>query len=357
MVVLAATIPCGPALASEEVKVSELDLSQPAAAATVERMCEVAAQNIARHYNLNDKQAEFTNELMKREVSEFLKEHEEEIWPVIRELLARKLQAPEGEEDLKRIGKVSRKLAKRAKDTIFRANEQWRDILTEEQKKLHDFDLAEMEQTFGQIDDNFAAWEKGQHTDKPIFGERVRHAGVPRPRKPADGKLPTGEKDIWNPTIFDTFVEEFIKDCGLDAAQIEAARSILKEVKAQADDFQNAKKSEFAKIESERNKALAKGDIKGIKKANQDSKKLLEPIYQLFAQMESRLKNLLTTKQLERYNKTQKTTEPEPKIAKKREMTPKKEPLKKKTASATKGRPDAGKAGAAKIGAEGTDKK
>ena len=54
-----------------------------------------AVRNIAARYNLNDKQTEFTDELMTREVHRFLREHEAVIWPLIRDLLAAQLRPPE----------------------------------------------------------------------------------------------------------------------------------------------------------------------------------------------------------------------------------------------------------------------
>ena len=41
-------------------------------------------------YNLNDEQSAKTQEIMQREVMRFLKEHEDEVWPIIRELLGAK---------------------------------------------------------------------------------------------------------------------------------------------------------------------------------------------------------------------------------------------------------------------------
>ena len=334
IIVMAAVAVVRPAAGTEPLKVSDLDVSKPTAAATVERICDQAVENIARRYNLNDAQTAVTHRIMTRDVAKFLKEHEEVVWPVIRELLARQLQPPESPEDLQRIGKVARELAKLANDAILRANEEWRQVLTDEQKRMHDFDLAEMEKTFSQIDRNFAEWEQGKASEKSIFGPpKVVQGGPPRPNRPPDGELPGPTVATFKVGIFDTFVEEFIKDYELDAAQIEAARSILKEFKAKADDFKSTKKAEFAKIEAARNAALAEGDYATARKKDAEHKELLEPAYQLFAQMEGRLRNLLTTAQVERYAAKNKTTPPQAKKPEAEKKASPEKPPPKKTAS------------------------
>ena len=314
-----------------------LDLTESAAAATVERIVDQAVVNIGRRYNLNDKQLDRTGQIMKSKVNEFLKEHEEEIWPAIRELLASNLQPPESVEDLKRLGKAARKLAKLAHKAVKDGNAEWRKILTDDQKKTHDYDLAELDKTFAQMDQNFGAWEDGRSTDNPIFGSnRPRLAGgrngPPRPEKPPDKRL-GGKSTVFELTVFDTFVEGFIKDYELDAAQIDSARSILKEFKANARAFRTANEKAFAKIEKERNEAIAANDVKKRGEADEKRKKLIDPIYRLFEEMEGRLKGLLTTVQVERYAaKTQGNKNKPPKTVVKKRPAPKQDPV-KKTAS------------------------
>ena len=125
--------------------------------------------------------------------------------------------------------------------------------------------------------------------------------------------------------MFDVFVERFIKDYELDAAQIETARSILKEIKAKARDFQANNKDKFAEIEKEHNKAIKDKDAKKRREADARRKKLIEPVYQLFADMEGRLKGLLTTVQVERHD-----AKAEDRGAEKQKAVVKKRPVPKK---------------------------
>jgi len=96
-------------------------------------------------------------------------------------------------------------------------------------------------------------------------------------------------------------VEAFIKEYDLDKGQITTARSILEEFKGDANTFREAKKEELAQIISRQREALAIRDLPGVKKARAEHKKLLAPVYDLCNEMESRLKNLLTTAQIQRH--------------------------------------------------------
>lgn len=295
-----------------------VDLTQPAAAATIERICDQAVVNIGRRYNLNDIQQEETDRIMTKYVHSFLKEHEDEIWPAIRELLANNLKPPETDEELRRLGKAARKLAKLAHKAVKDGNAEWRKILTNEQKRTHDFDLAELDKTFAQMDQNFGEWSDGKRTKenesifpKPQVAGGGPRPGPPTPIKPSDEWTPRGKAVPFELTVFDTFVEGFIKEYGLDTAQIVSARSILKETKAKAGNFRSTKKSEFARIEEARNKAIAARNRDEQKKLDAERKKLMEPVYGLFAGMESRLRDLLTTAQVERHQAKAKAFSPD----------------------------------------------
>ena len=53
----------------------------------VDKILTQAVKNIAVRYNLNAEQHEFTDQLMTREVHKFLREHRQEVWPVLRDLI------------------------------------------------------------------------------------------------------------------------------------------------------------------------------------------------------------------------------------------------------------------------------
>src|SRR5262245_51306188 len=49
---------------------------------TVEKIMDTAVKNITKRYNLNEEQAKLTDEIMKRRVRQFLKDHESDVWPL-----------------------------------------------------------------------------------------------------------------------------------------------------------------------------------------------------------------------------------------------------------------------------------
>ncbi len=282
----------------------ELRTGKRPATVTIEMIMEQAVRNIAIRYNLSDDQTEITRKMMKDGVYRFLEEHEQEVWPIIRDLLASQLRPPENIEDVKRIGKAAKPLARAAEKAIYEANDIWREILTPEQKRMHDFDMSEMKRTFNEIDRRLGEWQEGSPKEKTILPTQANlDDGPRRPQKPEGPEV-----EIFDPkTIFEKLVEQFIKDYELDEGQVTAARSILEEFKVKADDYRNAKKQEFTEIAAKQQQALDNHDLKGVKQAAAEHKKLLQPVYLLCSQMDDRLKGLLTTAQIQQYAEKSKT--------------------------------------------------
>jgi len=273
--------------------------------ATVDAIMETATRNIGRRYNLNEAQLGKTRELMRREVYKFLQTHEDQVWPLIRDLLKAQLgqKPPESIEDVMRIGKGALPLAQLAQEAIINANEEWREYLTAEQRVTHDYDMAEMRKTFKSINNNFERWAEGKPTGKSIFPKPPPPAASPpRPPKPL-GKLPEpAEESIAETTMFfEAYVNEFIAKYELDAGQVNAARSILGEFKGQAAKFRATNYKEIAAISQELLDAQKQRDRKRITEIEGRRRKLLQHVYALFAEMDSRLQGLLRTVQRERF--------------------------------------------------------
>lgn len=284
--------------------------SEALPAPTVEGIMTQAVKNIARRYNLNDEQTAYTDKMMKERVTQFLKEHEKDVWPIIRELLASGLQAPTDPETRKRIGEAARPLAKLASKAIFDANKEWSGILTDEQRALHQYDLEEMTHQFDSIDKNFLDWSEGRATDQGVFPPPPREAGAPaRPKKPGPGlSFPKAEKKLPEPAqasvetgVFEAIVEQFIKDYELDEGQRDSARSILTEFKTKAAAYLETKKEEIVKADKEKSEALASANRDAIAKASKVRDDLTAPVHNLLEQMDVRLKGLLTTAQVEKH--------------------------------------------------------
>ena len=278
----------------------ELKTGKPPAALTLDAIMNAAVRNISVRYNLSEAQEDLTNQMMKSGVEKFIKEHENEVWPVIGDLLRTRLgQSPPDAEDARRIGKKARPLVEAAKKYILEANEEWRTILNEEQIRVHDYDLKDMDRQFSAIDENFRKWEDGTPGER-LFPRAERNQNEPpRPRKINEVQP---EYRLFDPNpILETLVEEFIKEHKLSKGQITAARSILEEFKGEASEYQTSKKEDFAAVAKERHAALEARDMSAVKKIEKKHKELLKPIFRLCDAMTNRLEKQLTSAQIERH--------------------------------------------------------
>jgi hypothetical protein len=309
--------------AAQESKPGSTEPSEPPADVlppewgTVEQIMMQSVRNIAARYNLNDEQTQITEDLMRERVTQFLEEHHDEIWPAIRTLIKAQLAGapPENKAEVMRVGRVGRPLAQDALEAILEANEVWRECLAEDQRALHDWDLADIDRQFKEIDENLRSWAEGNPKDAGIFPVPQRYPGEPpRPIKPPDGWLPSKEnrgkvqtttaesrEDIFSPDMFEAWVEAFIKDNELDAAQTGNARSILKEYKGRADAYLDANKEKISLAMVKQERALKLKDHEARKEADEEHRQLLEPVNDMFQQMEERLVAQLTTAQRARY--------------------------------------------------------
>lgn len=289
--------------ASSKETRAQLSTGQVAPAATVNAIMSQAVNNIAIRYNLTAEQKQKTSELMERGVHKFLKDNEDVVWPVIRDLIQNRFKDPENEEDRKRVGRATGPLVKLAEEAILKANEEWRFLLSEEQKAVHDYDLSEMKKNFEEMDETLQSWADGRATDKGLFPRPKKSSNEPRrPSRPQFEGLPPAQKVAFRPDqIFEAIVAEFIKDYELAPGQITSARSILEEFKAMANDFKNSKKEELARISADLTAAHERRDVQAKKRLDAERKEIFSPVVQLTEQMGERLRNLLTTAQIQKH--------------------------------------------------------
>lgn len=275
----------------------------------VDAIMQQAVENISMRYNLNRSQHELTQEMMKQGVSRFLREHQDEIYPLIRDLTRARFSGQNlTEEQRRRIGKAAKPLVQAAKKAILDANSQWREILSEEQKKLHNWDLHEMDGQFEEIDNRFRQMSEGKAVDNPIFPEpKPKTPEPPRPPKPVEKILPSQGPVVERPedVAFDVCVQKFIKDYKLDAAQQESARSILREYKLYAQVYRDSHKEELAGAERKANEARNSGDIEKAKEAEAEQERLNARIRQFLEEMRQRLMSIPREAQKKAYEAMQ----------------------------------------------------
>ncbi len=290
----------------------ESELGLPPEFPTVEKIMDRAVQNIGVRYNLNAAQLQETGDLMRSRVKGFLRDHHDEIWPVIRDLIAAQLSGgpPEDKAKVMRIGRAARPLAALAYDAIVTANEEWAEILNDEQKRIHRFDMGEMGKTFGVIDSNLRSWEQGTPGDKSVFPVPQYYPHEPpRPSKPTPGIPKQGKKATTTDAmvvpfevgLFEARVDQFIAEYGLDAAQVVKARSIQRDFEARGQRHLDANRDALAKATAAKRKAKIDKDRKAGAKADARLKELRQPLLDLLAQMDARLHTLLTKAQIKQH--------------------------------------------------------
>ena len=277
----------------------------------VSKILKIATRNIGRRYNLNDEQQVYTDDMMTKRVTRFLENHQDEIWPLIRDLAyyQRKGAVPERDE-ARRLGPVALKMIREAREEIYQSNEEWREILSDQQRRVHDYDLGEMDKTFAAMRGNFERWENGNPKSPRIFPEaRPLVNDPPTPKMPDPGlkraaktkkKEKEKEKDAERlDNQFDVYVEKFIKDYELNATQKEAAYSILREIKARSAAFRSAKKGSIERLQVA---LAAAGDLATRRVTRKRLSELLSPLNGLFMELKERLESIPDGAQRERFS-------------------------------------------------------
>ncbi len=258
-------------------------------------MINQAVRNISARYNLNQEQNQVTQRMMEEGVSNFLAQHADEIYPLIRDLTRAKLNGHNlTEAERRRIGQAAKPLVDAARAEILRYNAEWGNILSPEQKRLHEWDLREMEGQFELIHENFEKMKQGEAVDNPIFpAPKVKTEEPPRPSQPLEGTIPyvppMVEKAPKEEDVFESYVRKFIEDYKLDAAQKATALSILKEYKAFADAYRKVKKDDFERVQKSAEQARNDHAIEKLKAAEKELDQLNQRITQLFEEMKQRL--------------------------------------------------------------------
>ncbi len=119
---------------------------------------------LGRKYNLTDEQAEFTQQLLRQKAHLFWDKNEQQLGTLMDRMFEVRTGGDMNPEELTQWGKSVLPLYNEAKNIIVQGNDEWREILTEEQKKIHDEDVKLMYQSFKTTDDQIERIVTGQMT-------------------------------------------------------------------------------------------------------------------------------------------------------------------------------------------------
>ena len=303
-------------------------------------MVEQAAKQIIRRYKLTDEQAGYTRQLMAKRVNTLLDKHEDRIRQLFREAIAmRTTGKPPSAEAIKSWSERAMPIYEDAKREIIAGNEEWGQILSPEQQKIHKLDLKMMKVDFNQYEERLGRWSKGGFDAKkdwvtkrpPARRTTAKPRGVKKPKPkvatpnpqvaqrppgPAGppklgvqaakepGSVQGGADDVeLDPEHFwDIYVRDFSRKYRLDSGQRGQARAVLKDCKERARRHRDAHREEYERLHGRIRQLRGSGaDVEARGAANAELADLDAPISDLFEELKSRLEGIPTTAQLQKY--------------------------------------------------------
>lgn len=191
---------------------------------------------LTRIYNLDEKQEKYTELLLTQRLKRFLGQHDREVRSLFSEYFAYQTsgQLPP-REAAKEFAQRARPMLSAIHQEIMDGNLTWRRILNDQQRKIHDRDLDNIDKTFDKYDEQFTRWSRGQVEPGDFLG-----GADGQPRRPMNAE------DAWA-----YYVRRFIEDYRLDQSQQETALSILRELRKEAATYREAHQSDFDKIDAQ----------------------------------------------------------------------------------------------------------
>ena len=291
------------------------------------------ARLLARKYDLTEEQDTYTQQFLQEKCQSFLGQHRERLFELVDQMFDVRAGADIDQQEMIDWGKRAIPLFQEAKRLIVEGNNEWREILTEEQRQVHNADLELMFESFSTTEDQLGRIVSGNMTveefrrgnagqsprktqPRPVHADDIQAAAhatrdpeqdrraaardkmqqlrgrnrqqaarsprdrsTPKTRRPRTAAAPVGEdfEGAW-----EKYVREFIERYQLAEAQAQKAHSILKDCQEQAQSHMSKRKSQLDTLEK-RAKALSGDKAKGKELAtvNEQKAKLLEPIGQI----------------------------------------------------------------------------
>jgi len=232
---------------------------------SIEPIVDRYVKQMARHYNLNPDQEEYSRQLLNLRVKRFLKEYEKDTRSLFAEYyyyqINKEMPSAEAAKDWARRGGP---LVAAIRKEIVDGNMEWRRILNEEQKGKHDRDLEIMNRQFQQFDQQMERWSRGE----------VRPADIGRSGSPPPRSI-TRFEDAW-----EFRVRSFVEAYKLDAGQRQTAYSILRELRGQAARYREKHQKEFDDLDA-RFTQITQADPKDPKKDAAELQRAREKLEEL----------------------------------------------------------------------------
>ena len=143
------------------------------------------ARFMSRKYSLTDDQDAFTRQLLRERANAFLDSHENDLRDLFEQLFQVRAGGDIGTDGIMAWSKRAAPLYEEAKKLIEQGNNEFREILNEDQKKIHDEDLKTMAESFSTTDGMLTRMSSGEMTVEefrnPRTGRRPKRTTAPPP--------------------------------------------------------------------------------------------------------------------------------------------------------------------------------
>lgn len=305
---------------------------------------------VARKYDLTDEQAEWTHAFVTDKAHTFIDKHEDTLYPLVGKMFAVRQGGEMDQGELIEWGQQMQPIWQDAKAIIEESNDEFRGILTDEQKEVHDRDLELMYQSFAMTKEQLDRIVSGEMTveefrnpprmrpqprgrpanpdvappvaEQPVPVDPVETAPAEPPtrgpamvsnnpraataqRPEAEGReakekpVPLGAPDKlvggW-----DKYVADFVKKYQLVKMQAQKAETILKACKTQAKQYLRRAEARIESVDKQL-EAAKKAEPKNeatIAQLEKQQQALLQPLQDIFdKQLKPRLEQLPTRAQ------------------------------------------------------------
>ncbi|MBK8915410.1 MAG: hypothetical protein IPM64_12580 [Phycisphaerales bacterium] len=158
----------------------------------VEALVDNYSRFLSKKYNLDEQQERFTNKLMHDKANAFLANHRDNLFGLVDRMFEVRTGGEMDPSELVDWGRQVAPVYEEAKRVIIDGNSQFREILNEEQRAIHDQDLRMMEDSFAQTDDQLRRIVSGEMGVEEFRNPRpnVRPGTQPRESEPPPQTAP-----------------------------------------------------------------------------------------------------------------------------------------------------------------------
>jgi hypothetical protein len=198
----------------------------------VPQLVENYARFLARKYNLDENQEKATIDILQKRTQEFLANHEEKIFELYNGMLQVRGGGDMSQEELIAWGKAAMPIYQDAKEIIIGGNAEWRQLLNDEQRAMHDEDVKLMHESFITTDEQLARIVTGEMTveefrNPPRANRRRRNVRTPdaqvaaSPAQPGAGRAEVMDQSSAHPVNSPAAYDSGMPAGGVDDAGVE----------------------------------------------------------------------------------------------------------------------------------------